>query len=391
MELVRTNKYRLYPTSKQKALLYEMFGMYRFAYNNLLGKIKDGKFGTTIIKNGKNKGKEVNQIPSRTVLIGSSTSLKKEYPFMSKLPNDIIQASLNNLYSGTKGFYNGGGYPKFKSKKAAKQTFHHIAGSRIKIKDNFIHLPFSNKSYDKSDHVIKFKKHKTNFDIDKITNISIEKDDLGFYWINITFKFEFINTRKKTNKEVGIDLGLKDMIICSDGFIVKNHNLTKKYARGLKLAQRKLSKKVKGSNNRLKQKRKVNKIHTKITNTRKDINHKVSRTLINLYDFIGLESLNIKGMVQNRKLSKAISNISWGDLVQKITYKGDENQVPISKIDTFFPSSKLCNKCGSIKDTLLLSDRIYQCNNCGYEEDRDINASKNILKEAKRIYSLKTG
>jgi len=219
--------------------------------------------------------------------------------------------------------------------------------------------------------------------------MSIEKDSLNHYWITITFKFDYTSTRKNTNKEVGVDLGLKNMLICSDGYIVENHNLTKKNARKLKISSRRLSKKVKGSKNRLKQKRKVTKIHLKIRNTRNDINHKVSTTLINLYDFIGLESLSIKNMIKNRRLSKAISNIAWGDLVQKIIYKGDENQIPIVKIDKFFPSSKTCSNCGSIKDTLQLSERVYRCKECDYEEDRDINAAINILNEAKRIYYSK--
>jgi len=242
----------------------------------------------------------------------------------------------------------------------------------------------------RDDHKIKFKKHKTNHNIGKITGFTIEKDNLGLYWIAITHKIDIELNRNKTNKEVGIDLGLKELVICSDGTTIENHNLTKKYQRKLKLAQRKLSKKKIGSKNRNKARIKVVKVHKKIANSRKDYNHKVSSKLINLYDFIGLESLQVKNMIQNRRLSKAIANVAWYQLVSYIEYKSiqySENQVVLSKVDKWYPSSKTCSKCGSVKDELSLSERVYLCTECGFEEDRDINASINILNEAKKIYT----
>jgi len=388
MELVRTNKYRLYPNATQKALLHEMFSLYRFSFNNILGKIQDKYYGTYTIEKGKNKGNIVPKIPSQSELVGSSTLLKKEYSFMNKLPNDFIQSSLSNLHLGVKGFYRGGGYPKFKSRKKDKHAIGMKAGCRVKIEDNYIQLNKSNKSsYTKEDHRIKFKKHKTNHNIGKITGFTIEKDNLGLYWITITHKIDILSTRKKTNKEVGIDLGLKEMLICSDGNTVENHNLTKKNQRKLKLEQRKLSKKNKGSKNRNKARLKVAKVHKRIKNTRNDINHKVSKAMVNLYDFIGLESLQVKNMLQNRRLSKAISNIAWSDLVEKMKYKSNENQVTLVQIDTWYPSSKTCSKCGSVKEKLSLEERIYSCSECSFELDRDLNASINILNEAKRISS----
>jgi len=386
MELVRTNKYRLYPNAIQKSLLHDMFGMYRFCFNNILGKIQDEHYGTYEVKNGKNKGNIVPKIPSQTELVGSSTSLKQEYDFLNRMPNDFIQSSLSNLYLASKGFYKGGGFPKFKSRKTSKSTIGMKAGSRVKIEDNHILLNKSNKSpYTKADHKIKFKKHKTNHNIGKISGFTIEKDNLGLYWITITHKISIENKRIKTNKEVGIDLGLKELIICSDGTTIENHNLTKKNQRKLKLKQRKLSKKKKGSKNRNKARIKVAKVHRKIVNSRKDYNHKVSKKLINLYDYIGLESLQIKEMVKNRRLSKAISNVAWYQLISYMEYKANENQVSISKIDKWYPSSKACSKCGSVKESLSLSERIYSCAECNFEEDRDINAALNILREAKRL------
>ena len=384
MQLIRTNKYVLHPNAKQKALLHEMFSTSRFVFNNVLGKIQDSYFGTYEIKNGKNKGKVTPLIPNRTGLVGFSTKLKEEFKFVSKLPNDFIQASLTNLYTATKGFYSGGGFPKFKSRKRDKSKINMYAGSRVKIEDNYIYLNRSkDSSYSKEDHKIKFKKHKTNHQIGKITGFTIEKDNLGIYTIAITHKIYVFNTRTKTNKQVGIDLGLKELVICGDGMMIPNHNLTKLNARKLKLEQRKLSKKAKGSKNRDKARLKVAKIHRKISNSRKDYNHKVSSTLVKLYDFIGLESLQVKNMVKNSKLSKAISNVAWFQLTNFISYKADENQVSLKKINKWFPSSKTCSNCGSVKEKLSLSERTFHCSECGFELDRDINASINILKQAR--------
>lgn len=385
MELIRTNKYVLYPNAKQKALLHEMFSTSRFVFNNVLGKIQDSYFGSYEVKNGKNKGKTVPLIPNQTNLVGFSTKLKEEFKFVSRLPNDYIQASLTNLYSATKGFYSGGGFPKFKSRKRDKSTINMYAGSRVKLEDSFICLNRSQDStYSKEDHKIKFKQHKTNHQIGKITGFTIEKDNLDIYTIAITYKIELQNSRLKTNKEVGIDLGLKELVICSDGSTIPNHNLTKLNARKLKLEQRKLSKKKKGSKNRNKARLKVAKVHRKITNSRKDYNHKVSSTLVKSFDFIGLESLQVKNMIKNSKLSKAISNVAWFQLTNFISYKADENQVSFKKINKWFPSSKTCSNCGSIKEKLSLSERTFHCAECGFEQDRDLNASINILKQARK-------
>ena len=331
----------------------------------------------------------VPKIPNQTGIVGFSTKIKEEHDFISRVPNDFIQGSLSNLYKATKGFYKGGGFPKFKSRKTSKQSINMYAGSRVKIEEGFILLNRSNKSsYSKEDHKIRFKKHKTNHQIGKINGFTIEKDKLGLYWIATTHKLDATLDRKKTNKKVAIDLGIKSMLICSDGTTIENHNLTKKNQRKLKIVQRRLSKKKKGSKNRSKARKKVAKVHKKISNTRNDINHKVTKNLVNLYDFISLESLDVKNMIKNRSLSKAIANIAWADLISKLEYKANENQVSIARIDKWYPSSKACSNCGSVKRELPLSERLYSCTECGFEEDRDINASLNILREGLRLAKM---
>jgi putative transposase len=190
---------------------------------------------------------------------------------------------------------------------------------------------------------------------------------------------------EKTGKEVGIDLGLKDFVITSDGDKYSNNRYTKLYAKKLKSNQQHLSRKIKGSNRYVKQRIKVATIHKKITNSRVDNLHKVSTKLVKEYDLIAIEDLNVKGMVKNKKLSKHISDASWGRFVIMLTYKSEWNDKQLVKINRFYPSSKTCNCCGYINSSLKLSDRNWTCPVCNTELDRDINASINILNEGYRI------
>ncbi len=180
---------------------------------------------------------------------------------------------------------------------------------------------------------------------------------------------------------MGIDLGIKDFAITSDGAKYKNHRYTKRYERELKVAQQHLSRKQNGSHQSENQRLKVARIHEKISNSRKDTLHKLSTKLITSYDVICLEDLNVKGMVKNRKLSKHISDCGWGMFVSMLEYKANWNDKQIIRINRFFPSSKTCNECGRIKSDLTLNDREWVFESCGCEHDRDVNAAKNILTE----------
>ena len=387
MEIIRTNKYRLYPNSKQKSLLHNMFGQTRFVFNSVLNMIQEYKFGSYVNK----KGEKYGSIPSQTVLINQITELKNKYPFLYQTGNDFLQAELNNLYLGTKGFLKGiYGYPKFKSRKNKAQSINLRAGSRAKFDSEYVYLPFAKGTqFNKSDFKIKYKKHSTNYSLpEKITSYTISKDNLDRYWISFTFKIELKYKIKGANKQCGIDLGLKDLIITSDGIKIPNDNLIKKSELKLTFLQRRLSKKKKGSKNRNKVRLKVAKCQDKIKNKRQYRNHNISRMLVNLYDFIGVETLAVKNMIKNKSLSKAIANVSWSDIISKIEYKMTEKQGHLIKIDQFYPSSKTCSNCGSVKQEMPLEIRIYECEHCSYIEDRDINAAKNILAEAKRIAGL---
>ena len=201
--------------------------------------------------------------------------------------------------------------------------------------------------------------------------------DLQFH---VSILTDYEPTSKPTlKKEVGVDVGLKEFVICSDGFKLKMPNFINKGADKLKKLQKRLSKKQKGSANRNKARLKVAKHQLHIANQRKDFLHKVSTKLINENQVIAIESLTVKGMMRNKKLSKHIANASWGEFSVLLNYKATWYGRTIKTVDKFFPSSKMCNACGYIKEDLKLSDRKITCKGCGSTYDRDVNASKNIL------------
>ena len=374
---VRSAKFVLKPNSKQKEILESFFGLSRAIYNISLYNIKNSKFGDYEIQNGKNKGCIVPRIPSEFDLNKSLPKLKDEHSFLSLLPSDYALAVMRNLSRGFNNFYRTFNYPKFKSKKNNIQSFNCYLGSSVKIDGDYIILRKPRSSnYTKDDLKIRFKRHKIKYNFDKVTGFTISKEN-NKYYISFTFYTE-IET-KETSGSIGIDLGIKDFCICSDGIIFENKRFFEKSLRKLKISQRKLSKKQKGSNNREKARLKVSKLHKKVRNQRNDYQHKVSRELADKYRTICLETLKVKNMVKNRKLAKCINDVSWSSFIEKLSYKVAENQGCLVKIDTYFPSSKTCSNCGCIKEELKLSERTYNCNECGFSIDRDLNASINIL------------
>ena len=374
---IRSAKFALKPNSKQKEVLESFFGLSRAIYNISLHNIKNSKFGTYEIQNGKNKGNIVPKIPTEFELNKSLPKLKEEYKYLSLFPSDYAQAVMSNLSRGFSNFYRTFNYPRFKSKKSNTQTFNMYAGCRIKIDGDYIVLIKPKASdYTNDDLKIRFKRHKIKYEFDKVAGFTISRENNKYY---ISFTFYTDIESKETNDAVGIDLGIKNFVICSDGTIYPNMKFYEKSIRKLKISQRKLSKKKKGSNNRDKQKLKVSKLHKKVKNQRNDYQHKVSREIVNKYNIICLETLKVKNMVKNRRLAKSISDVSWNSFIEKLSYKVAENQGYLVKIDRFYPSSKTCSNCGCVKDKLSLSERTYKCNECGFEIDRDLNASINIL------------
>jgi len=239
-----------------------------------------------------------------------------------------------------------------------------IIGNRVKIP--------------KLKSLIKFKKHREIKG--KIKSISIAITPSGKYYLNVLVD-KTINLLPKTNKIIAIDIGLTDFIVTSENQVVKNPKHFKKLERRLKLWQRKLSRKEKGSNNFKKWSKRVAKLYEKITNAKNDFLHKLSRKLIDENQVIIVENLNIKGLIKNKKLSKHIHQASWYKFINMLEYKANFYGRELIKVDTFFPSSKLCSICGYKNKELKLFDRVWICPICKTKHNRDYNATLNLLKE----------
>ena len=335
------------------------FGSVRFVYNYFLNQRKEEYLNNKKSLNYYDQAKELTQLKK-----------KEETNWLKEINSQTLQFSLNCLDLAYQGFFNKRTkFPNFKSKRS-RNSF--TVPQFVKVKNGKLFIP-------------KFKGIKMIMERKiegKIGKATISKTPSGKYFVSILVEKEY-NPVNKTNKSVGIDLGLKDFLVLSTGSKIKNGRFLKHYEHQLKLNQKSLSRKTKGSNRYENQRLKVARIHEKISNSRMDLIHKVSLNLVRNYDQIFLEDLNVKGMVKNHKLSKSISDVSWSKFVEVLTYKSNWNDKEVIKVGRFFPSSKTCNSCGWINNSLTLNERTWTCK-CGLEVDRDLNAAKNILNEGLR-------
>ncbi|ATV57767.1 IS200/IS605 family element RNA-guided endonuclease TnpB [Fusobacterium pseudoperiodonticum] len=366
-------KFRIYPTLEQVIFFLKNFGCVRKVHNLMLDDRKKDyeEYKSTGIKT---------KYPT-------PAKYKEEYPYLKEVDSLALANAQLNLEKAFKNFLKNKdfGFPKYKCKSNPVQSYTTNNQNTIYIKDSYIKLP-------KLKSLVKIKLHRKIKGI--IKSATISKNSLEHYFVSILCEEE-IEEFAKTNKNIGIDLGIKEFATMSDCTKVENLKLTKEYEKKLKREQRKLSrrcklakdsaKKLSDSKNYQKQKKKVAKIHNKIRNKRKDFVNKLSTKIINNHDIICIEDLNIKGMLKNHKLAKSISDVSWSEFVRQLEYKANWYGKKIIKIPTFYPSSKTCSSCGNIKETLTLSERIYHCECCGLEIDRDYNASINILRKGLEI------
>jgi putative transposase len=365
--MLKSFKYKIKPNEEQIVLLNKHFGSVRFVYNYYLNERK--------IEYDTNK-----QTLNYNDNANSLTKLKKmeEFKWLKEISSQSLQYSLKCLEGSYNGFFKGRTkFPRFKSKHD-KNSF--CVPQYTKVINGNLIIP----KFKEPIKMIQDRKFKG-----EIRQCTLSKTPTGEYFVSILVETDH-KKFEKTGKLVGIDLGIKDLLITSDGFKYKNNKYTKIYAKNLKKHQQHLSRKIKGSNRYNKQKLKVATIHKKITNSRIDNLHKVSTELVKKYDTIFLEDLNIKGMIKNHKLAKHISDASWGKFIELLTYKAFWNDKEIIKIYRFFPSSKTCNCCGWINQNLKLEIREWTCSSCKSKLDRDLNASKNILKEGIKIISSGT-
>ena len=372
----------LVPNNKQKSRMFQYANANRYIYNWTLEQQKS---------NYENGGKFISDGDLRKKL----TQLKKteEYGWLNSVSNNVTKQSVKDACDSYKRFSKGlSQFPRFKSKKRTKPSFYQ---DNIKIKFTNTHVKFEGftsskkKNKQKLNWVRLAEKNRIPTDC-KYYNPRVTFDGIN-WWITVGIDYEE-STNTPTNDGIGIDLGVKDLAICSDGNTYKNINktlklkkLNKKKRRLQKQVSRKYEMNKKGGNrycktsNIKKLEHKLLKLNHRISNIRNNYQHQVTSEIIKREpSFIVLEDLNIKGMMKNRHLSKAIQEQGLYDFKRKLSYKAQWSNIKIVDVPRFFPSSKTCSNCGSYKGDLKLSERTYKCESCGIELDRDYNASLNL-------------
>lgn len=355
--MLKSFKYRIFPNQNQKEQLSNIFGQVRFVYNLGLETKITTYAGNKINIDCFNLNKQI-------------TELKKtDAPWLKDSPAQALQMSMRNLDNAYTNFFRGKGFPKFKNK-YSRQSFQLPQGVFLNENKKQIFIP--KLKYVDIDLHREFK--------GDIKTITVSKAITNKYYISILVETNQLKLIKKQIKEktsVGLDLGIKDFVITSDGKKFKNQDFFKSSLKQLKREQRSLSRKQKGSNHYKKQKMKVSLLHEHIKNQRKDYLHKISKYLIDNYNTICMENLNVNGMIKNHNLARAISDMGWGEFKSFLDYKCEWYGKNLKIIGRFDPSSKTCSNCGTINKNLKLSERKWKCT-CGVKHDRDVNAAINI-------------
>ena len=360
MKKLKAYKFRLYPTKQQEVLLNKTFGCVRFYYNQQVALFNS-------------YDKESNPKPE----FKSSTLIRQEFEWMQEVSAAAIQQKEIDFKEFKKQLFNKNrksklGFPNFK-KKSNRQSYR-LPNQKFKIIGNKIKLEKIGK--------VKFVKDRNFPEVFKFISVTISKNPSGQYFVSVLVEQE-INHRPKTNREVGIDLGVKTFLTQSDGIEISNPKYFSKNQAKLKKLQQHFSRKQKGSNRREKCRLKITKLYQKITNQRDYFLHNYSSHLINKYDYIFIEDLGVKNMLESKLMSKEISDVSWSKFVNMLIYKADWYGKTVHKVDRYYASSKTC-ECGIKNKDLKLSDREWVCSNCGVINQRDLLASQNILKEGRR-------
>ncbi|AKB80069.1 Mobile element protein [Methanosarcina horonobensis HB-1 = JCM 15518] len=360
--MLKAYKYRIYPDNDQKELIKVHFGACRFVYNWALEQK---------IKTYQQSNKSISRFDLQKILVHE---IKPSNEWLKKANSQALLASLVNVESAfTKFFREKTGFPKFKSKKNPVQSYQMPQHYTVNFDRNIIKLP-------KIGEVNAVLHRRFEGEMKTAT---ISKSSTGKYFISILVDDGKETPEKQEISEsntIGIDVGIKDFAILSNGEKVENPKYLKNSLKRMKCLQKRVSKKVKGSNNRNKARQRLSKIHEKISNQRNNFQHQISSKLISENQAIALETLNVKGMVKNHCLAQSISDASWSSFVTKLEYKAEWLGKTILRIGKFEPSSKICNVCGYHNSELTLKDREWVCPDCKTKHDRDINAAINIKK-----------
>src|SRR5437588_7827874 len=359
MKQKKAYKYRMYPTQEQAHILARTFGCCRYVYNWALRQRTDAFFQ-------RSERLYYNQL---AVLL---TDLRKqeETAWLSEVSSVPLQQALRHLDRAFRNFFEG---------RAEYPTFHKKHGVQA--------ATYAANAFTWDGKELTLARMETPLDIHwsralpkgvKPTSVTITKDCAHRYFVSILVEEE-IKHLPIVKKQVGLDLGLKSMVITSDGHTYGNPKFFAQDEKKLAKAQRRHAKKKKGSQNRRKAQLKVARIHARIADRRRDYQHKLSTKIIRENQIVCIESLSVKNMVQNHKLAKAISDVGWSEFVRQLEYKAEWYGRTLVKIDKWYPSSKRCFDCGHILDSLPLDIRFWICPECGVSHDRDSNAARNIL------------
>jgi putative transposase len=364
--MLRATRIRLYPNAEQQQKLAVQFGCARWAWNNTLEETQ---------KLYRETGKGLSYAGMTLRL----PKLKQEFEWLDMADSQVLQQSLRNLSASFQNFFERRAqYPRFKSKHGPQSIQY---PQRVKLDGKRAYLPKVG--------MVRCIVHRAI--VGTIKTVTVMKTACGHFYASVlTEDGVELPPVSADGPAVGIDLGLIDFAVTSNGQHFSNPRHLKRAEKNLKRKQRKLSRKVNGSNSRAKARRLVARAHERVANVRRDYLHKLSRRLVNENQVIAVEDLHVKGMVKNPNLAKAISDAGWGMFTRFVEYKARWDGKIFVRTNRFFPSSKACNVCGMIHDGMDLSVRRWACKGCSTVHDRDENASKNIRDEAKRMLAAGT-
>jgi len=362
----RAHKIRLNPTAEQEQWLLQACGVARFCFNWGLAEWK--------------RQYEAGEKPSAYKLKKQLNAAKRqEFPWMYDVTKCAVDTGFRNLDVAFKNFFRHcknsdikKGYPRFKSKKRSRKSFR-MDGSRVKLNGYWLKLEKMNKPINMAE-VLRFD--------GEIKSVTIS-EDAGHWYAAVSVEVE-LPEHEHQQESVGVDLGIKALAVLSDGTEVENQKPLRSELRKLKRLNRELSRRQEGSGRWNHTKAKLARFHRRIADQRMDYHHKMTTEITSTYQIIGIEGLNVAGMLRNHRLALSIADAGFGEIRWQLQYKAEWYGSKLVEVDRFFPSSRLCRFCGCINDDLTLADRVWTCD-CGAELDRDRNAALNIERQALKM------
>ena len=381
--MLRAIKIRLYPNKEQELKLNKVLGCYRFIYNHMLA-LKQKEY---------DENKKLLGLTDLSKYFHGILLKDEQYEWLKEQNTKVMKQSIRQMLSAyDKFFKQHNGFPKFKSKKDKQSALFPLEaiskGNKFNERKITLTQPLKDIRFRCSDlYFQRLQSYKEG-----IRSATLSKTKSGNYFLSILVELpqEEIIRFEHTNEDVGIDLGVKDFVITSDGELFENKHFFKTQEKRIAKLQRQLSKKQKGSNNRNKQRIKIARAFESLTNQKEAYIHSVVNELLTYYDTVFMEDLNVQGMLKNHNLAKAIQEVGFYRFKQILEDKARNNYKEVVFVGRFYPSSKTCHKCGYINKELTLNDREWTCPVCGEHHDRDLNAAINILMEGERIIGSRT-